>query len=141
VISKNWVSAGDVHSWTCILLTTFYLASSEDTAGFAKIYQNGLVDEEMIETRPLDLKHEFNTNYNPEDEDIAMSDGQEYEREDREEGSEAESEDEEDVNKNRSFISYREIQQEVRRIREQPQVRCSAETDCHTDVYFKCHRR
>jgi len=95
----------------------------------------------MIETRPLDLEHEFNTSDNSEDEDIAMSDGQEYERKAREQGSEAESEDEEDVNKKQSFITYREIQQEVRRIKEQPQVRCSAEINCHTDVYFKHHRR
>lgn len=127
MISKNWASVDDVHSWTCILLKTFHLASSEDTAAFAKIYQNGLVDDEMIETRPLDLEHEFNTNDNSEDEDIAMSDGQEYDREDREEGSETESEDEEDVNKNKSFITYRDIQQEVRRIK--GQVRCPAEID------------
>jgi len=92
----------------------------------------------MIETRPLDLEHEFNTNDNSEDEDTAMNDGQEYEREAREE-SEAESEDEEDINKKKSFITYRKIQQEVRRIKEQPQVRCSAEIDsvilmCTSDV-------
>lgn len=67
----------------------------------------------MIETRPLDLEHEFNTNDN--------------------------SEDEEDINKKKSFITYRKIQQEVRRIKEQPQVRCSAEIDsvilmCTSDV-------
>ncbi|KAL9712555.1 hypothetical protein Ac2012v2_003792, partial [Leucoagaricus gongylophorus] len=100
------------------------LASSEDTAAFAKIYQSGLADDEIIETRPLDLEREFRTSQDSEDEDedVVMSDGQEYERGDRDEGSEAEDEDEEDVDVTKGkFVTYKEIQREVRKIKEQPQ--------------------
>lgn len=117
---------------TSLVVSDYYLASSEDTAAFAKIYQSGLADDEIIETRPLDLEREFRTSQDSEDEDedVVMSDGQEYERGDRDEGSEAEDEDEEDVDVTKGkFVTYKEIQREVRKIKEQPQVRCSAGID------------
>lgn len=92
-----------------------------ETAAFASVYQTGLVDDEPIEIRPLDLDHDFRTSQGLGDEDVVMDDSQDYEREDREDGANAEDEDEEDP-KNK-YVTFREIQAAARNMKERPEVR------------------
>ncbi|KXN87951.1 hypothetical protein AN958_07961 [Leucoagaricus sp. SymC.cos] len=90
------------------------LAANEKTAAFANVYQNGLVDDELIETRPLDLDLDFRSDREPRDEDVLMGDSQETLWEDgAEPNGDEEAED--------SYVTYKEIQAKARDINEQPE--------------------
>ncbi|KAF5364311.1 hypothetical protein D9756_000776 [Leucocoprinus leucothites] len=95
------------------------LASSEDTAAFAKTYQSALVDDDVIETRPLDFEHDFKTGQELKDEDVVMDDNQEDEQENAEDGSDAEDEDKE-MDKN-NYVTWNEIREKARKMNEQPE--------------------
>lgn len=79
------------------------------------MYQTGLIDDEVIETRPLDLDIAFQKEM--ENEDIVMNDDQDDGQDDQNDTSEAE-----DEGDKKAYITHKDIQAEVRRKREQPEV-------------------
>ncbi|KAF9452158.1 hypothetical protein P691DRAFT_772498 [Macrolepiota fuliginosa MF-IS2] len=91
------------------------LAANEKTAAFANVYQTGLIDDDPIETRPLDLELDFRTDREIGDEDVVMGDSQD----DENQGDGTEAEEEEDDN-NR-YITHKDIQAQIRKLKERPE--------------------
>ncbi len=83
-----------------------------------------MIDDEVIETRPLDLDLAFRAERELESEDVAMNDDQDGMPEDQNDPSEAEDEDDKDT-----YITYKDIQAQVRRRREQPEVSFKLDSD------------
>ncbi|KAF7776301.1 hypothetical protein Agabi119p4_4694 [Agaricus bisporus var. burnettii] len=99
---KEKVERGDIQE----------LAANEKTAAFANIYQSGLVDDEPIEVRPLEFDFEYQKDGTPGD-DVFEND----ENEDRDASSLTEAE----SDNKRQYVTYKDIQAEVQKLKEQPE--------------------
>lgn len=117
---KEKVERGDIQELGMIAsisvnfhLPISHLAANEKTAAFANIYQSGLVDDEPIEVRPLEFDFEYQKDGTPGD-DVFEND----ENEDRDASSLTEAE----SDNKRQYVTYKDIQAEVQKLKEQPEV-------------------